>query len=78
MHRLHLNEHGAGKLALIFVKRIISKLNSGPAKQELKKVHSKFSSFWKSSDKPRSEKPEAVYALSHNLNEESTKCKKRS
>ena len=40
MHGLHLNEHGARKLALNFVKRIMSKLNSGPAKQELKKIHS--------------------------------------
>ena len=45
MHGLHLNEHGVGKLALNFVKRIRSLLNSGPAKQKLKEVHSKISSF---------------------------------
>ena len=31
MHGLHLNEHGVGKLALNFVKRIRSILNSGSA-----------------------------------------------
>ena len=45
MHGLHLNEHGAGKLALNFVKKIRSKLNPGPAKEKLKEVHSKISSF---------------------------------
>ena len=45
MHRLHLNEHSVGKLALNFVKRIRSILNSGSAKEKLKEVHSKFSSF---------------------------------
>ena len=45
MHGLHLNEHGVGKLALNFVKRIRSILNSGSAKQKLKEVHSKISSF---------------------------------
>ena len=45
MHGLHLNEHGAGKLALNFVERIRSILNSGSAKQKLKEVHSKISSF---------------------------------
>ena len=76
MHGLHLNEHGVGKLALNFVKRIRSILNSGSAKQKLKEVHSKISSFWRSSDNPRSDKPETIYALSHNLNEETIKCKK--
>ena len=76
MHGLHLNEHGVGKLALNFVKRIRSILNSGSAKQKLKEVHSKISSFWRSSDNPRSDKPETIYALSHNLNEETMKCKK--
>ena len=45
MHGLHLNEHGVSKLALNFVKRIRSILNSGSAKQKLKEVHSKISSF---------------------------------
>ena len=45
MHGLHLNEHGVGKLALNFVKRIRSLRNSGSAKQKLKEVHSKISSF---------------------------------
>ena len=45
MHGLHLNEHGIGKLALNFVKRIRSLRNSGSAKQKLKEVHSKISSF---------------------------------
>ena len=45
MNGLHLNEHGAGKLALNFVKKIRSKLNPGPAKEKLKEVHSKISSF---------------------------------
>ena len=45
MHGLHLNEHGAGKLALNFVKRIRSILNSGSAKQKLKEVHLKIRSF---------------------------------
>ena len=45
MHGLHLNEHGADELALSFVKRIRSILNSGSAKQKLKEVHSKISSF---------------------------------
>ena len=76
MHELHLNGHGVGKLALNFVKRIKSILNSGSAKQKLKEVHSKISSFWRSSDNPRSDKPETIYALSHNLNEETIKCKK--
>ena len=76
MHGLHLNEHGVGKLALNFVKRIRSIRNSGSAKQKLKEVHSKISSFWRSSDNPRSDKPETIYALSHNLNEETMKCKK--
>ena len=76
MHGLHLNEHGVGKLALNFVKRISSILNSGSAKQKLKEVHSKISTFWRSSDNPRSDKPETICALSHNLNEETIKCKK--
>ena len=71
-----MNEHGVGKLALNFVKRIRSVLNSGLAKQKLKEVHSKISSFWRSSDNPRSDKPETIYALSHNLNEETLKGKK--
>ena len=45
IHGLHLNEHGAGKLALNFVKRIRPILNSGSAKQKLKEVHSRISSF---------------------------------
>ena len=45
MHGLHLNEHGVCKLALNFVKRIRSIRNSGSAKQKLKEVHSKISSF---------------------------------
>ena len=45
MHGLHLNEHGVDKLALNFVKRISSVCNSGSAKQKLKEVHSKISSF---------------------------------
>ena len=45
MHGLHLNEHGVGKLALNFVERIRSILNSGSAKQKLKEVQSKISSF---------------------------------
>ena len=45
MHGLHLNEHGIGKLTLNFVKRIRSLRNSGSAKQKLKEVHSKISSF---------------------------------
>ena len=45
IHGLHLNGHGAGKLALNFVKRIRSILNSGSAKQKLKEVHSRISSF---------------------------------
>ena len=45
IHGLHLNEHGVGKLALNFVKRIRSIRNSGSAKQKLKEVHSKISSF---------------------------------
>ena len=40
MHGLHLNEHGVGKLALNFVNRKRSILNSLSAKQKLKKVHS--------------------------------------
>ena len=43
MQRLHLNEHGVGKLT--FVKRIRSIRNSGSAKQKPKEVHSKISSF---------------------------------
>ena len=76
IHGLYLNEHGAGKLALNFVKRIRSILNSAPAKQKLKEIHSKISSFRRSSDNPRPDKPETIYALSHNLNEETIKCKK--
>ena len=76
MHGLHLNEHGAGKLALNFVKRIRSIFNSGSAKQKLKEVHSTISSFRRSSDNPISDKPETIYALRHNLNEETMKCKK--
>ena len=45
MYGLHLNEHGAGKLVLNFLKRIRSILNSGSAKEKLKEVHSKISSF---------------------------------
>ena len=45
IHGLHLNEHSAGKLALIFFKRIRSILNSWSAEQKLKEVHSKISNF---------------------------------
>ena len=45
MHRLHLNEHGISKLALDFVKTKRSLRNSGSAKQKLKEVRSKISSF---------------------------------
>ena len=45
IHGPHLNEHGAGKLALKFVKRMRSIVNSGSAEQKLKEVHSKISSF---------------------------------
>ena len=45
MHKLHLNENGVDKLALDFVKRIRFLSNSGSAKQKLKGVHSKISSF---------------------------------
>ena len=34
------------------------------------------SSFWRSSNNPRSDKPETIYALSHNLNEGTMKCQK--
>ena len=76
MHGLHLNEHGAGKLASDFVTRIRSIRNSGSAKQKLKEVHLKICSFWRSSDNPRSDKPDTIYVLSHNLNEETMKCQK--
>ena len=45
MHILHLMNHGAGEVALNFVKRIRPILNSGSAKQKLKEVHSKIRSF---------------------------------
>ena len=45
MHGLHLNDHGAGKLALNFVKRMKSVLNSGSAKRKRKEVRSKINSF---------------------------------
>ena len=45
IHGLHLNGHDVGKLALNFVKRTRSILNSGSAKQKLKEVHSRISSF---------------------------------
>lgn len=45
MHGLPLNEHGAGELALTFVKMIRSILNFGSAKQKLRRVNSKISSF---------------------------------
>ena len=76
IHGLHLNWHGVGKLALNFVKRIRSILNSGSVKQKLKEVHSRISSFCRSSDNPRSDKPETIFAVSHNLNEKSRNCKK--
>ena len=44
MHGLYLNENGAGRLALNFVKRIKSILNFGSVKQKLKEVNSKISS----------------------------------
>ena len=75
MYGLHLNEHGVGKLVLNFVERIRPIFNSWSVKQKLKEVHSKISSFWRSSDNPRSDKPETIYALLHNLNEETIKHK---
>ena len=45
MQGLHLNEHVLDKPALNFVKRIRSMRNSGSAKQKLKEIHSKISSF---------------------------------
>ena len=54
----------------------MSILNSGSAKQKLNLVHSNISGFWKSSNNPRSDKPETIYALPHILNEETIKCKK--
>ena len=42
---MHLNEHGAGKLALIFFERMRSILNCWSAKQKLKEVHSNISNF---------------------------------
>ena len=45
MHELHLNELNVGRLALTFFKRVRSILNSWPAKQRLKEVHSKISIF---------------------------------
>ena len=50
-----------------------SRESSWSAKQ---KFLSKMSSFWRSSDNQRSDKPETIYALSHNLNKETMKCKK--
>ena len=76
MHILHLMKHGAGEVALNFVKRIRPILNSGSAKQKLKEVHSTIRSFWRSSDNTRSGKPETVYTLSHNCNEKIIKYKK--
>ena len=49
---------------------------SGSAKQKVKEVHSKISSFWRSSDNSRSDKPETFYALSHNLNGYTINCQK--
>ena len=76
MHGLYLNEHGAGKLVLNFLKRIRSILNSESAKQKLTEVYSKISTFWRSRNNPKSDKPETIYALSHNLKQETSKCKK--
>ena len=45
MHGPCLNENGAGRLALNFVKRIKSILNFGSVKQKLKEVHSKISAL---------------------------------
>ena len=45
MYGLHLNEHGAGKLTLNFVKRIRSIPSFGSAKQKLQEVRSKISNF---------------------------------
>ena len=45
VHGLHLNEHGVGKLVLNFVKKVRFTSNSGSAKQKLKEIHSKISSF---------------------------------
>ena len=33
-------------------------------------------SFWRSSQNQRSDKPETFYCLSHNLNEETMRCQK--
>ena len=60
MHGLHLNEHGAGKLALEFLKSLRSIVNSGSVRQKLKEVHSKISSFLRSTGNPRSDKHEAT------------------
>ena len=45
MHELHLNGHGVGKTTSIFVKRLRSILDSGSAKQKLKRVHPKMNTF---------------------------------
>ena len=72
MQGLHLNKHGDGQLDLSFVKRIRAIRNSGSAKQKLKEVHQKSVAF-----ESRSDKPETIYVLSHNFNEEETmKCQK--
>ena len=76
MHGPHLNEDSAVKLSLNFIKRIKSVLNSGCARQKLKEVHSKISYFWRSSDNSKSDKPETIYVLPHNLNEETIKYEK--
>ena len=76
MNGLHLNKHCTGDPALNFVKIIRSILDSGSAKQKPKEAHSKISSFWSSGNIPRSDKSEAIYALSHNLNKETMKWKK--
>ena len=73
MNGLHLNKHCTGDPALNFVKIIRSILDSGSAKQKPKEAHSKISSFWSSGNIPRSDKSEAIYALSHNLNKETMK-----
>ena len=58
-------------------KQIFLTANSGTATQKLQELHPKISSFWRSSDSPRSDKPKTVYALSHNLNKETIKNRKK-
>ena len=77
IHGLHLNEYGVDKLAFNFVKIITSIRNSGSAKKKLKGFHSKISSLW-SSDNPRSDKRETIYALSQQIEWGNSEKPKRS